>query len=689
MLRPNKILKNVADRLANVLASERASDVLPLLAQLDLSSISRQPTDSAPMETDARIGIWERHIKNREVVYTRVMGTEPWSLWAEVGLFRVRPGMKRVVFLGESVARGFFYDPHFNPAMALKSILLSYCESNSIEIIDLARISIDAVHLLELCKKSLTLDPAAIVIFAGNNWHPMLNAGQSEMIEVVHLLRQSGDWRSVKDFVEQKLRNQVRNFVERVTDLVRERRIPVVLVIPEFNLVEWTEQNPPPLLFDSTENSEWITLRSTLRTAVQRENIPQIIGTAQQMIALDGGTSPEPLKILADIALRENDHGTARKLLERVKDACVSSPLPWFPSPRCYSVIQEVLRHESARQEIAVVDLPSLFEQHLNGQLPDRRIFHDYCHLTAEGIRVAMAGVASILQPLLGGPKISQQRLFECVKNPSASIMSEAYFLAAVYNAKFGQPANIVAYHCAEALRYSPVVLETMRLYLDSHVRCEPTALCGSFDYLIEMHSLSAMNVLFSDPLSQKTLNLSLIEGMMKAQAAVLPETDELLKIEHGLEKTQIDMLDCRYCSMSSAALEAEWQDRTAFYQAFDNCSKFIFVARGSTAVKLQLNYRTENSESSALVLVTVNDIQVATLSASKCWVYQTFTIPEQVVLEGVNTILIYWPLPNWRKQERIEKVANILELSFDRKGAVDIYAVYADVYSFTASLQL
>jgi hypothetical protein len=41
--------------------------------------------------------------------------------------------------IGESVARGYLYDPQFTPAMALEAILQAQLGHNAVEVIDLAR----------------------------------------------------------------------------------------------------------------------------------------------------------------------------------------------------------------------------------------------------------------------------------------------------------------------------------------------------------------------------------------------------------------------------------------------------------------------------------------------------------------------------------------------------------------------
>lgn len=688
MNRPPEKFKAAAGRLATLLSAPGGHQLLGALARFDTysngSGIHRTPGTT-------RVGIWEKTVRRGETIFVRKSGDEPWSLWAQVGTIPLRAQAKRVVFLGESVARGYFYDPYFNPAQALQSMLRAISGGDDIDVVDLARVGIERKQMLELTLASLALDPAAIVIFAGNNWHPTLSLNAGETAEVADELRKEGNWHAVKRFMEDKLRAQVQEFLHQVAEMTRERHIPVVFVIPEFNLGDWRDNGSPPPLFESSQNAEWISARSCLGELRQAGKWDEIDSLAEEMTHVDGGTSPVPLHARADRAIRNRDCRASRIFLEQARDAGLS--LSQVESPRCYSIVQETIRSENSRYGFAIVDLPACFESHLNGSLPDRRLFHDYCHLTVEGISVAMAATAKALRSPLRLPSSHAADLMRSVPKPNATVAAEACFLAAVHNANWGQPQDIVEYHCREALRHSKGVSAFMHWYLDSHIRREPASMCASFNRVIERQSLSATNVLFAPPRRSKSLNLAIMAGiantLSQSQPCLVEEMARLLRLEHGVDKGTVNLLDRQYCSTSFANFEGRWEERWAFYRAFDVRSTFTLIADGAHRVTLHLVYRIRSAADAQPLTLNVNGTSVAAAPASPRWTHYRTGVN---VCDGLNTVEVHWPAARWRRRQRVEAGAMALETAAEKPDAnaevmPAIYPVYGELYCFNASI--
>jgi hypothetical protein len=694
MNRPPEILKSAANRFAQRVGTRQDSDILSLLARFDSSVYQAPSPDGRSGAAPLRVGIWEKKVRDSETVFTRSTDGEAWSLWSQTGTIRMRPKTRRVVVLGESVARGYFYDPHFNPASALESMLRACTGGDDIDVIDLARIDCKRNQLIELAKSSVHLSPSALVIFAGNNWHPAYSFGRAEMDEVADVLRERKDWRPLKDLFEEKLRRQVCECLQIISGIARAKGIPAVFVIPEFNLKDWRDPGNAPFFFDSAQNNEWTAARGQLRKATADHDAEGAMDAARKMAPLDYGTSPLPCYVFADHALRKHDHESARKFLEQARDASCS--LVPADSPRCYSLAQQIIRTHAGRFGITVVDLPAVFKEYLHGELPDHRIFHDYCHLTVDGIRVAMAATAQALQPLLGVAPLTPEKLRASVPDLPHSINAEAFFLSAVHNANWGQSLDIVERHFLAALQHSESVSEPMRLYLDFHVRRQPTALCSSFDRLIAGQSLSSANVFFAPPRSRKVLNFTLIQGIINALGnlsnAEIPKIDGLLKAEHGVGAGTVNLLERRYCTSSFAFVEGEWEERSAFYRAIDNHSRFTLVAEHPMSLKLKLTYRNRGGCSKPIIL-RLNGVPVSAAPASAAWSAHEFTAPEEFVRAGVNTLYVEWPAVEWSKQERLEKASEAFERGIDENGQQDfcgilngVYPAFGEIYSFHAT---
>src|SRR5690349_20233102 len=156
MQRPPESLKSFADRIAQAAASEEADQLVRMLriaglagevgnrfASLDdvdapSSMVVNEP--GVPLKQSRFVGIWERRTENGKTSFLRRLETmDTWHYWANIGRIEPKGSKLRVLLIGESVARGYIYDPAFNPAMALQMILDEHYGKDQVEVIDLAR----------------------------------------------------------------------------------------------------------------------------------------------------------------------------------------------------------------------------------------------------------------------------------------------------------------------------------------------------------------------------------------------------------------------------------------------------------------------------------------------------------------------------------------------------------------------
>jgi hypothetical protein len=105
-----------------------------------------------------------------------------------------------------------------------------------------------------------------------------------------------------------------------------------------------------------------------------------------------------------------------------------------------------------------VIDTPALFQRHLQGGMPDRRVFYDYCHLNADGLKVVLTATAMKLQSCLKNGADSETDIAKRFIRPSAALAARAAFLAALHNATWGQERQIIAYHLQNARQLDPQV---------------------------------------------------------------------------------------------------------------------------------------------------------------------------------------------------------------------------------------
>ena len=199
--------RDMAGRLAQLFDSAEGARILRLITQVSGTS-TEELNRFVDTAGKPRVGIWEAEDEAGGRSFVRVETGDPWHLWANVQKIPPKGLSRRVVLIGESVARGYLYDPHFTPALALQKMMDAACESEEIEVVDLARNILVYEQLNELIPQALHLEPDALVIFAGNNWFPKTDDGQ--LLDMSYAFRASGSWRGVKEACESFLIAQTR-----------------------------------------------------------------------------------------------------------------------------------------------------------------------------------------------------------------------------------------------------------------------------------------------------------------------------------------------------------------------------------------------------------------------------------------------------------------------------------------------
>jgi hypothetical protein len=94
----------------------------------------------------------------------------------------------------------------------------------------------------------------------------------------------------------------------------------------------------------------------------------------------------------------------------------------------------------AAEYEFAIVDMPALFG--VDTEITGRRLFLDYCHPQIEGLRRVARATAEAIAPAL------QTHLSATDYAIDPADEAIGHILAAIHNAHYGQPTDIVRHHC-------------------------------------------------------------------------------------------------------------------------------------------------------------------------------------------------------------------------------------------------
>jgi hypothetical protein len=694
-----------ADRLTEMLASTKSiREVERILDQESLISGGGDTPANKPSVEDCmkakppsslpkKIGIWEPVLENGEVAYVRSQNGDPRKLWANVKRINPKRNKFRIVLLGESVARGWCLDPGFNCATALQTILESATSRQDIEVIDLARNSLNIAQLKELVDSAAAIEPDMFVIFAGNNWRLSDFHDAIDYEKAGEILRQERNWMAVRDYAESVLRHQVSLLVEYLVKRSKEWSIPILFIIPEFNLLDWETNHTwqSPLV-----SNELIKLRSSIKAdaenAITMGDINLATELGERLVTLDEGANPIGFEILAKCKMIRGMYSEARQYKEKAIDSCFTMP---FMISRCFFAVQETLRKVGSSEGLLIVDMPRIFQEYLPAELPGRKHFFDFCHMTVDGIWVSMASAAEKILPFLGASSYSWPNLKRYEYPVDCKVIAKAHFTAAIVNAYSGQGHEIINYHCFEALKQYPEIHKLMRLVMECHLRKTHSMkhINGYNEYSIEpFMTLSIMNpsnaYYGSNDLSPQ-LTQAVTSAISETDTAIASEIGELLVQEHCVTDHGVDLLSRSYVDVAVTNLEYFWETRNAFFKSYQAETRFRLICEKPEGIYVRFIYRVPSTDALGReVKLLVNGKFIQSFNIDTKWQTSKFTIPCELLQRGINSLAIRWPEPIMERERRVDEAANALE-SIAMGGRINnMYKVYGEIYEFKAFSQ-
>jgi hypothetical protein len=706
-----ELLKPFANRLARLFVSKESTLLTRRLQLAGLFASSAPQSEIASLGDDTesnRVGIWERKSTGQESCFVRSMDkANEWNMWANKGRIEPKGTKRRIVLIGESVARGYLYDPFFTPAGALEK-MLQPCFAHQIEVIDLARLGLVQKDLVKLARSAASLlQPDMLVIFAGNNWglsfsldfvDPGHRAGVSATLEASGV---SG----LKRFAEAKLKSEISHLVGEIASIYQPKKIPVTWVIPEFNLGDWRDPEANAPYLEHGANEEWILLLENARKAMRGGELAKAEAFARRMIELDKGVCVSGFHLLADCSRQAGNLDSEKYYLKCARDALIWDNTGYLP-PRSYTVVQDSVREEVPKYGMDLVDLPLIFDSYLGGRLPGRRLFVDHCHLTSEAIRLAMAALGACLVKRFTGATIDQGVLLrqESIA-PTAEVEAEANLLAAIHNAHWWQSGEVIEHFCTEAVKQSKHIVEMISAFIEMQIRHAPLLMTRSANQfsrtgagLVQSYAVQYRKHLLDE------VFLRALERSAKALSVDCTRFESLQKQEHSVTRRDIDLLDYYYCSASRQPRELMWsfalnnmhpslKSFSDYYKAYGPESRFCFVGETSCAVRLRVTLRLPGNRHTDFegatvmkeIRVLVNRTEVAVRTLGHKWETWHISIPADVIRYGLNEVAIEWPHPEFPSDEQLQV---IFENCLESETSMNLYPVFGEIHSFVASAE-
>ena len=216
---------------------------------------------------------------------------------------------------------------------------------------------------------------------------------------------------------------------------------------------------------------------------------------------------------------------------------------------------------------------------------------------------------------------------------------ADAHFMAAVHCARWGQSAELLTWHCAEALRLSPGIIAKMKVYLDAFQRSSPPWLDRGFPGLAGPRGSPTYRYFCEiGPFVDRDVHeAALVEVIGSALGAVEPPPSEDRQLE-------INLLSRDHFTANSLNSVKYAMLQKAFVEFYEPISRFVIFLNDRVRFRCELTYRTVATEGERDIVVWLNRVEVGVFPASVNWV--SVKLDDLALMSGRNELAIIWPPP-------------------------------------------
>jgi radical SAM superfamily enzyme YgiQ (UPF0313 family) len=617
------------------------------------------------------------------------------------------PGKKRICFFGESVAAGYLYAPQITPAEILEKQLNTLSKAQGYEVIDLARTNETLDSLVTTMDSSLQLNPDMLVVFMGNNWTlletPEISPyppSQKERKRIGNALRTKG-LLGVAELSAYAMLSKAVNSLEKIAKISKAAKIPVLLVIPEINRMDWENRQPAPWL-PGGNLGKWYQHYWRALEYLKKEQWEKARLAALGMLELDEWSSPTAYRILARAFLGE---GETRKALESFKaevDNGYYATLCLLGAPQINTLGLEVLRQTRTTHGFTCVDLPLVFAQYSGSNIQGRRLFLDYCHLTLEGMKIAMGAVTHEILELFNptGSAEKWQVLLPRLPDPKVAAHADATakFGAAIHNAhrmiSLDAKGSILEYWCDQALETDPTVAQTMVDYIDGRSPSCPTVFSKAQQRNCKSpHCLSLQHGWKYDFIDAD-LTIAILNSLKKRGLKQENQIISLLLAKHGRQKETNLIFPPFYLWEPLERFYPELMPEAGipghtFHRSPWPTTSFCLICSSEQQVELELTLRLPPGNGipktgSTLVDITVNGDPAGSIALTGHFQKHTLGLSGQILKTGLNRLILHWPMPAINGTKALAGVMQRLEQGL----TADLYPVFGEIFSLKVRRQ-
>lgn len=537
--------------------------------------------------------------------------------------------------LGESVARGYFFDPEFTFCSGLQHFLAHSLGNDEVDVVDLARADLTLIQLIGLVSELPAVDADAVVVFAGNNW---LNThfGVAESSLLASALRSDG-YAGAREVLLREVILPLVGVLMRSLRIASTRlEIPVVLMVPEFNLGHWRDEWPlNQAAISDSDKRTWGRLRRMAQASLDEGDPDAALLSAIRMEALDRGTSPISSNMVAAAYEAQGDFKASRLALERARDAVCGRFIPH--SPRCPRVLQDEMRASGNSNGVHVVDLPEEFAKY-EADVAGSGLFLDYCHLTVKGLwTAARAAGSSVLRAWGMEPAEGAEP-----PNVSASCRGTAHFLAAIHNAHYGQADEVVEHHLRRAVDIFPEAADSLLVYLRFRTLEGPHWASRAYSALSRNRTISR----YLHVHDARRVGELCEDTLMRAAQRVLADNTAAQQDLELLGRSSdvgaaTDLLRPRHSARTFRERQGySLASNFPYFRAHEPISRFFFFSIEQRTLHIRLVARIPSAVSDSVVRLDAGGNAIA-IELSPTWKQVDV---EMVTTAGSNELHVVWP---------------------------------------------
>jgi hypothetical protein len=176
--------------------------------------------------------------------------------------------------------------------------------------------------------------------------------------------------------------------------------------------------------------------------------------------------------------------------------------------------------------------------------------------------------------------------------------------------------------------------------------RKAPNYLCKEFEKILRLTGVDQYDGL-SHGVNKKLMDVDLVNAMCNALATQnnsIAENITALRIkEHGVMAGSVtDLLESYYCSKF---YKRRLIDDVGYLRERVAISHFYLIAEKPAKIILKLVFRVPDTQANAVLIVKLNETEVASIEPSCQWKVMTIILPEHLIMRNVNVITLHWPL--------------------------------------------